>query len=185
MSIATEISRLQTAKANLKTSIENKGVTVGDVTLDEYYTKVDAIPSSPTPTTIKSKCFVVTLTQDYTSGNVTLVSGDTDLAQHRSDTSFLISMNALNTASVAQQTRCFFTGNVKHVSTDITPVYYGAVLNCNGTTGKISTASVSYNVTNTNSNNPVYINSSGDIIFRATTTRTLLTGKYIIIAGWE
>ena len=37
MSIATEISRLQTAKANIKTAIENKGVTVpSSTTLDGY-----------------------------------------------------------------------------------------------------------------------------------------------------
>lgn len=44
MSIATEISRLQTAKSNLKTSIENKGVDVpADTKLDGYSALVDAI----------------------------------------------------------------------------------------------------------------------------------------------
>lgn len=44
MSIASEISRLQTAKANLKTSIEGKGVTVPSATtLDGYPALVDAI----------------------------------------------------------------------------------------------------------------------------------------------
>lgn len=46
MSIATELTRLQTAKANLKTSIEAKGVTVAsDATLDAYPALVDSIPS--------------------------------------------------------------------------------------------------------------------------------------------
>jgi hypothetical protein len=36
MSIASEITRLQQAKAAMKAAIEAKGVTVGDVTLDEY-----------------------------------------------------------------------------------------------------------------------------------------------------
>lgn len=44
MSIATEISRLQTAKSDLKTSIENKGVTVpSSTTLDGYAALVDQI----------------------------------------------------------------------------------------------------------------------------------------------
>jgi hypothetical protein len=47
MSIASEISRLQTAKANLKTSIEGKGVTVPSATtLDGYPALVDAISGS-------------------------------------------------------------------------------------------------------------------------------------------
>lgn len=43
MSIATEIQRLQTAKADIKTAIENKGVTVGDGTIDTYAEKIDEI----------------------------------------------------------------------------------------------------------------------------------------------
>lgn len=44
MSIATEITRLQTAKADLKTAIESKGVTVAaSATLDDYADLVDAI----------------------------------------------------------------------------------------------------------------------------------------------
>lgn len=44
MSIASEITRLQTAKADLKTAIEGKGVTVAaSATLDAYADLVDAI----------------------------------------------------------------------------------------------------------------------------------------------
>lgn len=44
MSIATEITRLQTAKADLKTSIEGKGVTVPSATkIDGYADLVDSI----------------------------------------------------------------------------------------------------------------------------------------------
>ena len=46
MSVASEIARLQTAKANIKTSIENKGVTVGDGTIDTYASKIDEISTS-------------------------------------------------------------------------------------------------------------------------------------------
>lgn len=50
MSIATEITRLQTAKSNLKTSIENKGVTVPASTLISGYSSlVDQIITGGTP----------------------------------------------------------------------------------------------------------------------------------------
>lgn len=46
MSIATEIQRLQTAKADLKTAIEAKGVTVDETaTIDTYASKIDEIQS--------------------------------------------------------------------------------------------------------------------------------------------
>lgn len=46
MSIANEITRLQTAKANLKTAIMAKGVEVADTdTIDTYASKVEAIES--------------------------------------------------------------------------------------------------------------------------------------------
>lgn len=43
MSIATEIERMQNAKASIKTAIENKGVTVGDGLIDTYASKIDEI----------------------------------------------------------------------------------------------------------------------------------------------
>ncbi len=43
MSIASEIQRIQTAKANIKSAIENKGVTVGDGTIDTYAEKISEI----------------------------------------------------------------------------------------------------------------------------------------------
>lgn len=43
MSIASEIQRLQGAKANIKAAIEQKGVTVGDGTIDTYAAKIDEI----------------------------------------------------------------------------------------------------------------------------------------------
>lgn len=43
MSIANEIERLQQAKASIKKSIENKGIEVGDITLEQYAGKIDEI----------------------------------------------------------------------------------------------------------------------------------------------
>lgn len=41
--IAEEITRIQTAKSNIKTAIENKGVAVGDITIDGYAEKINQI----------------------------------------------------------------------------------------------------------------------------------------------
>lgn len=43
MSVASEITRLQTAKENIKSAIEEKGVTVGDGTIDTYAEKINEI----------------------------------------------------------------------------------------------------------------------------------------------
>ena len=45
MSIATEIQRLQTAKADIKTAIEEKGVEVGNGTIGTYAEKISKISS--------------------------------------------------------------------------------------------------------------------------------------------
>lgn len=45
MTIASEITRLQNDKAAICTAIENKGVTVGNITLDDYACCIDAIQS--------------------------------------------------------------------------------------------------------------------------------------------
>ena len=51
MSISTEITRLQGAKADIKTAIEAKGVTVSSSTkLDGYATLVGNIQTGPTVT---------------------------------------------------------------------------------------------------------------------------------------
>jgi hypothetical protein len=70
MSIATEIARLQQAKADLKASINAKGGTITNETIDEYASKVSALPS---PKEEETK----TVTPDFSSGNqvITPTSG--------------------------------------------------------------------------------------------------------------
>lgn len=52
MSIASEITRLNTAKADMKTSIENKGVTVSaSAKIDTYAALIDSIPTGGGDTT--------------------------------------------------------------------------------------------------------------------------------------
>lgn len=69
MSISSEISRLQSAKAALATSISNKGVTVvPSATLDTYPSLVDSIQTSGGGSTQLYK--TVTLSEAHTSDSI-------------------------------------------------------------------------------------------------------------------
>jgi len=65
MSIASEITRLQTAKANIKTSIENKGVVVSSSDkLDDYSSLIDSINISTQVKTVNSQNYTREITPD-------------------------------------------------------------------------------------------------------------------------
>lgn len=70
MSISTEISRLQTAKANLKSSINSKGGTLTNESIDAYYLAVDAISTGSS--------YGDAVAGDLLSGK-TMVSGGTQI----------------------------------------------------------------------------------------------------------
>lgn len=63
MGIANEIARIQQAKADLKTSINAKGGTITNETIDQYASEVSALPE---PKEEQQK----TITPDFSSGNV-------------------------------------------------------------------------------------------------------------------
>lgn len=76
MSIASEISRLQQAKADLKTSIENKGVTVSSsATLEDYPDYVDAIQQGGGSPNLQSKTKSYTPSETAQSESVTADTG--------------------------------------------------------------------------------------------------------------
>lgn len=52
MAIADQINRIKNAKADIKTAIEGKGVTVGNGTIDTYAEKIDQIQQGGDSTTI-------------------------------------------------------------------------------------------------------------------------------------
>lgn len=79
MSIASEITRISNAKSSIKASIEAKGVTVGDGTLDTYSSKIDAIEQGITPTgTINITSNGTHDVTNYASANVNVSNNGTD-----------------------------------------------------------------------------------------------------------
>ena len=78
MSIGTEITRLQNAKAAIKTAIAGKGVTVAEGTLlDGMAALIDSIAQSPFPGDVVTQLYVGTLVPatnvtDYPAGGVTI-----------------------------------------------------------------------------------------------------------------
>ena len=73
MSIATEITRLQNAKAAIKTAIEGKGVTVPDATLmDGMASLIDAIEAGGGDTTVEDSLVTRTV-MEYTNSRVTSI----------------------------------------------------------------------------------------------------------------
>ena len=127
MSIASEISRLQTAKANLKSSIEAKGVTVSSSeTLDGYYALVDQISGS----TPSQRSITISDTSLTTSTNI--------------DTYFSAILDDWNTKDYV-----LFLRNAPTALNEITNVYSGHMSSTYGFTRvwRASTGLAAFNVT--------------------------------------
>lgn len=85
MSIATEIQRLQTAKADIKSAIEEKGVTVGDGTIDTYATLISQITGGGgSDSNVGYKTSEVKITSNVTNAKALfdIIFKDADLAHN-------------------------------------------------------------------------------------------------------
>lgn len=71
MSIASEITRIQNAKASIKTAIENKGVEVGGDLIDTYADKIAEI--IPHDTTMEDSLITKRLSGEYTNNRIARV----------------------------------------------------------------------------------------------------------------
>lgn len=108
MSIASEISRLQTAKANLKTSIENKGVTIpSDATLDSYSGYVDNISQGLSRISVKDYGFKFEYSTFSSLPSFLDFSECTDFQNMFSNCTNLSDLSNLDTSSATNMTLCF------------------------------------------------------------------------------
>lgn len=169
MSIASEIERLQNAKASIKTSIENKGVTVpSSETLDEYSNYIDSIASGGTDTS------------DATlSSNSELLSGVTAYSKGTKYTGSMANKGSKTfTPSTSQQTDT--AGYYSSVTVNAMP--NGALNNpiVNSSTGVV-TASVGtsgYLASGTSSTLQL-TTQSAQTITPTTSNQTIASGKYL------
>ena len=106
MSIANEIQRLQSAKADIKSAIEEKGVTVGDGTIDIYAEKISEISvgsgaSLPTNIDEISSGTWTQATSLSTSGVLDIAHGLTDTPDVIVITSNILDLDAINSNILA------------------------------------------------------------------------------------
>lgn len=112
MSIASEITRLQTAKSNIKTSIENKGVVVSSSDkLDDYPSLIDSINISTQEKVVNPQNYTREITPDVGYRGLSKVVLDGVLVDaHDSYTS--------NTDSSVAYTKSVPSGALKYASLD-------------------------------------------------------------------
>lgn len=90
MSISSEISRLQTAKSDIASAIEGKGVTVSENTkLDGMAALISAIPAKSDTSFVRTRTVI-----DTNVTSVTIPRNEGDSAVY-DDTSFLLYYNGL------------------------------------------------------------------------------------------
>ena len=151
MSIASEISRLQQAKATLKTSIESKGVTVSSsATLDDYPDYVDAISQGGSPN-LETVTKTYTPTTSQQADTITPSSGYDGIGEVD------VTVNAMPSGAVALPTALASSGGatVSSSGTEITLTKQMSIMATVTTPGYVSsvpssTADVTLRATDAN-----------------------------------
>ena len=169
MSIASEIERLQGAKAEIKTSIENKGVTVSsDAKLDDYSDYIDSIASGGTDTSD------ATLSNSYE-----LLSG---ITAYSKGAKYIGSMankgNKTFTPSTSQQTDT--AGYYNSITVNAMPS--GALNNptINSETGVVTASIGTSGYLAKNTSTTLQLTTQGSQTITPTTTnQTIASGKYL------
>jgi hypothetical protein len=125
MSIASEIERIQNAKSSIKTAIENKGVEVGNGTIDTYASKIDEITTGGADTTIEDSLIERTMTGSYTNNRIETIGENafrgTQISQFNSTSVKTISSFGFYYVSTLEKCN---TPNVTNISGN------GAFTNC-------------------------------------------------------
>lgn len=106
MSIASEITRIQEGKADLKSSINAKNDEQHQITtetIDDYYKFVDSIPTGTTPN--NCKVWVYNHTSSGSTGEtITLETNDNWIAQNYNNSTLVMSITNINTNALAAKT---------------------------------------------------------------------------------
>lgn len=177
MSITTEITRLQTAKEDIKASITGKGVTVPDGTkLDGMAALIDEIEQSNT------KQWTVTLASALPRGWFTIVEHDEDLRTHRLDDNMMVVIQAVDIDWESDAATFFNTSSNKGYHTS-SAALYGATIR--SSSAGIVVTPQNYSVsTLIHGDNVIYIDEDGNLKTFASGTYKLKAGTYRVVASW-
>lgn len=208
MSIASEISRIQTAKADIKSAIEGKGVTVSSsAKLGDYAALISAISTGITPSgsvsitsngtvdvtkyaqavvNVKADVQVqtVTLASAVTAGNATLLSGNSFIKANYANDNFFCGFTLVDTSG--DTSGSYLTGGIAaNFYTHLNR--YFLTFGGSGTSSKAwSAAGVAYKASANYSGTGyghIHADSSGNLVAHAPSSYTIKSGKYAVFYG--
>lgn len=208
MSIASEISRIQTAKADIKSAIEGKGVTVSSsAKLSDYAALVSAISTGITPSgsinitgngtvdvtnyaqaivNVKADVQVqtVTIASAVTAGNATLLSGNSFIKANYANDNFFCGFILVDTSGDISGS--YLTGGIAaNFYTHLNRYFLtfggsGKSLKTWSVAGVAYKASANYAGTGYGH---IHADSSGNLVAHAPSSYTIKAGKYAVFYG--
>lgn len=208
MSIASEISRIQAAKADIKSAIEGKGVTVSpSAKLDDYAALIDTISTGITPSgsisitsngtvdvtnyaqaivNVKADVQVqtVNVASAVTAGNVTLLSGNDFIKVNYANDNFFCGFTLVDT--VGDTSGSYLTGGISaNFYTHLNRYFLtyggnGASLKTWSAAGAAYKASANYTG---KGYGHIHADSSGNLVAHSPSSYSIKAGKYIVFYG--
>lgn len=130
-----------------------------------------------------SRCYQVTLTSDAIGAQVVFnPDGDSDIAAHRNDSSFVAGFMALFNIAASSTCALLASNNVIHSNASPTP--YGVYMR--SSSAGVAGVSVSKTVSSAQESSPgtISVDSNGVISAFSSSSYPLRAGTYIVICGW-